>query len=284
MREYIEGHVRKSGYMAAAAVLTFAVLTGSAWAQSEVDDDNDPLESFNRAIFNFNLKFDRAILKPAAKGYRAVVPDILSPGSKGYQAVLREPGRNIIKNFLDNLRTPIILANDILQGKPGRAGRTVHRFLFNTTLGLGGLFDLVGSLGTEGHDEDFGQTLAVWGVGEGPYLVIPILGPRPPRDAIGLAVDSVLFDPLGYVDLAFYIGLGRTAIRGVDERSRHIESLDEIEETSIDFYATIRSLYRQRRSDEIRDGAPPPTIPIPNISLEFDEDDGKEQASLLSEN
>ncbi len=269
MREYIEGHVRKSGYMAASAVLTFAVLTGSAWAQGEVDDVNDPIEGFNRAIFNFNLKFDRAILKPAAKGYRAVLP---------------EPGRDIVKNFLDNLRTPIILANDILQGKPGRAGHTVHRFLFNTTLGLGGLFDLVGDLGMEGHDEDFGQTLAVWGVGEGPYLVLPILGPRPPRDAIGLAVDNVLFDPLGYVDLAFYIGLGRTAIRGVDERSRHIESLDEIEETSIDFYATIRSLYRQRRSDEIRDGAPPPTIPIPNISLEFDEDDGKEQASLLPEN
>jgi phospholipid-binding lipoprotein MlaA len=269
MREFFEGHVRKTGCAAAAAVVAIAVATGSAWAQSEVNEVNDPLESVNRAIFDFNLKIDRAILKPAAKGYRAVLP---------------EPGRDIIKNFLDNLRTPIILANDILQGKPGRAGITVHRFLFNTTLGLGGLFDLVGDLGLEGHDEDFGQTLAVWGVGEGPYLVIPILGPRPPRDAIGLAVDSVVFDPLGYVDLAFYIGLARTGTRAIDERSRHIESLDEIEETSIDFYATIRSLYRQRRNDEIRDGAPPPTIPIPTISLEFDEDEAKEQVSLLPEN
>ncbi len=277
MRENFKGQVRNVG-RAAALVVAIAVAAGSAWAQDATDDFNDPLESLNRAIFDFNLGFDRKILKPVAKGYRAVVP---------------APGRDMVRNFLNNLRTPVILANDILQGKPGRAGQTVHRFLFNSSLGMGGLFDLVGDPGANGqgvgvafHDEDFGQTLAVWGFGEGPYLVVPILGPAPPRDAIGLAVDNVAFDPFNFFDVAVLISLGRTATRAVDERSRHIESLDEIEETSIDFYATIRSLYRQRRNDEIRDGAAPPTIPIPTISLEFEfeEDEAKEQASLLQDN
>ena len=276
MRKNFKGNVCKGGSAAAAVVVAIAVAAGSAWAQDATDDFNDPFENLNRAVFNFNLGFDRKILKPVAKGYRAVVP---------------EPGRDMVKHFLNNLRSPVILANDILQGKPGRAGQTVHRFLFNTSLGLGGLFDLVGDPGANGqgvgvafHDEDFGQTLAVWGFGEGPYLVVPILGPAPPRDALGLAVDNVAFDPFNFFDVALLIGLGRTATRAVDERARHIESLDEIEETSIDFYATIRSLYRQRRNDEIRDGAAPPTIPIPTISLEFEEDEAKELVSLLRDN
>lgn len=280
MRKDFKGNVRKGGSAAAAVVsitVAIAVAAGSAWAQEATDDDfNDPFENLNRAVFEFNLGFDRKILKPVAKGYRAVVP---------------EPGRDMVKHFLNNLRSPIILANDILQGKPDRAGQTIHRFLFNTSLGLGGLFDLVGDPGANGqgvgvafHDEDFGQTLAVWGVGEGPYLVVPILGPAPPRDALGLAVDNVVFDPFNFFDVALLIGLGRTATRAVDERARHIESLDEIEETSIDFYATIRSLYRQRRNDEIRDGAAPPTIPIPTISLEFEEDEAKELVSMLRDN
>lgn len=265
MRDTIERHVRGVGRAAAVAAVAIMLSTGGAWAQDAENEINDPFEDFNRAIFEFNRVVDRALLRPLAEGYRFLLPQF---------------SRDMIMNFLDNLRTPVVLANDLLQGKVGRAGVTVHRFLFNSTFGFGGLFDFAGDMGMPGHDEDFGQTLAVWGFGEGPYLVLPLLGPAPPRDAIGLGVDT-FFDPLTYVDVALYVGLARTGTRVIDERSRHIESLDEIEQTSIDFYATIRSLYRQRRNDEIRDGAAPPTIPIPSISIDFEVDEGKEKVSLL---
>ena len=263
MRKNLQRYLRRAG--GALALLAIVMAIGGARAQDANNEVNDPLEDLNRGIFEFNRGVDRVLLKPLAEGYRLVLP---------------ESGRDMIMHFLDNLRTPIILANDLLQGKLDRAGITIHRFLFNSTFGIGGLFDVAGEFGREGHSEDFGQTLAVWGVGEGPYLVLPILGPAPPRDAIGLAVDTFI-DPLTYVEAAFVIGAARTGTRAVDERERHIESLDEIERTSIDYYATIRSLYRQRRNDEIRDGAAAPTIPIPSIGLEFEEDEGKEQASLL---
>lgn len=261
---------------ALAVVLTASV----AHAQDTDGEINDPFESFNRSIFDFNQELDRVVLRPLAEGYRFA---------------LGEPLRDMIKNFLDNLRTPIILANDLLQGKAGRAGQTLHRFIFNSTLGIGGLFDVVGgrlpdkeghlmSGDAEGavamHNEDFGQTLAVWGFGEGPYLVLPILGPAPPRDAIGLGVDT-LIDPLTYANIGIGWSLGRTALRGVDTRERHIELLDEIEEESIDFYAKIRSLYRQRRNDEIRDGEASEGIYIPSMSFNFEEDEGEEEVSLL---
>lgn len=247
----------------AGALMLFAV-TGGALAQ-DADEVNDPLEDFNRAIFEFNRGFDKVILKPLAEGYRFVLPEQL---------------RDVVKSFLDNLRTPIILANDLLQGKFGRAGITLNRFLFNSTFGIGGLVDIAGDLGMPGHDEDFGQTLGWWGAGEGFYLVLPIFGSAPPRDAIGLVVDTFL-DPLTYADIPFEWSFGRTAMRAVDTRARFIETLDEIEETSIDFYATMRSLYRQRRDDEIRDGGPAPSIPIPSISYDFEVDEGEDTASLL---
>ncbi len=261
---------------ALAVVLTASV----AHAQDTDGEINDPFESFNRSIFDFNQELDRIVLRPLAEGYRFV---------------LAEPFRDMVKNFLDNLRTPIILANDLLQGKAGRAGQTLHRFIFNSTFGIAGLFDVVGGRlpDKEGHlrsgggdravamhDEDFGQTLAVWGFGEGPYLVLPLLGPAPPRDAIGLGVDTLL-DPLTYANIGIGWSIGRTALRGVDTRERHIELLDEIEEESIDFYAKIRSLYRQRRIDEINDGEPSEGIDIPSLSFNFEEDEGEEVVSLL---
>ena len=265
MRNLVHSYSRGAARALAVALLAALMAAGGARAQDTNGEVNDPFENFNRSLFEFNLALDRALLKPVAEGYRFVVPEF---------------GRDMINNFLDNLRSPIILANDLLQGKLDRAGITLHRFLFNSTFGFGGLFDMVGDMGLEGHDEDFGQTLAVWGLGEGPYLMLPFLGPAPPRDAVGLVAD-IAVDPLTYVNLAFTLRAARTGGRFVDERSRHIESLDEIEETSIDFYATIRSLYRQRRNDQIRDGAPPPTIPIPSIGLQFEEDEDKERVSSL---
>ena len=272
------------GRALATGALAVILTTGVARAQDTNGEINDPFESFNRSIFDFNLELDRIVLRPLAEGYRFA---------------LGEPLRDMIKNFLDNLRTPIILANDLLQGKAGRAGQTLHRFIFNSTFGIAGLLDVVGGRlpDSDGnlrsgdaavesggavamHDEDFGQTLAVWGFGEGPYLVLPIIGPAPPRDAIGLGVDT-LIDPLTYANIGLAWSFGRTALRGVDRRERHIELLDEIEEESIDFYAKIRSLYRQRRADEIRDGAPSEGIYIPSFSFNFEEDEGKEVVSIL---
>jgi phospholipid-binding lipoprotein MlaA len=141
-------------------------------AQVVGEDDNDPLEGLNRGIFEFNRVVDGVLIKPAAQIYRGVLP---------------QQAQDSVRSFLRNLRSPVILANDVLQGDMDRAGSTIGRFLVNTTLGIGGLFDVASELGMPFHDEDFGQTLAVWGVGEGPYLVLPLLGPSNPRDAVGLA-------------------------------------------------------------------------------------------------
>jgi phospholipid-binding lipoprotein MlaA len=202
---------------------------------------NDPLEPFNRGVFSFNRTVDGLVLKPAAQIYRGVVP---------------ETGRNMVHNFLENWTAPVVVANSLLQGDMDRATIALGRFFINTMAGLLGTIDVARELGGEGHrDEDFGQTLAVWGVGEGPYLVLPILGPSNPRDAVGLAVDSVL-DPWSEVFLDTPKELARSGVTAVDTRSRYIDQIDELEATSVDFYAAIRSLYRQRRVAEIRNGDP----------------------------
>jgi phospholipid-binding lipoprotein MlaA len=202
--------------------------------------ENDPLEGFNRAMFNVTLKADKAVLRPTALAYRAVVP---------------EPIRLSIRNFLANLNTPVILANDVLQGEVNRAGITFLRAGINTTVGIGGLLDVATRWGYPRHSEDFGQTLAVYGVGEGFYLFIPLLGPGNPRDVFGYAVDF-LFDPLFYVKWGneFYVPYVRYGVDLLDVRERNIETLDEIERNSLDYYASVRSLYRQTRANEIRNG------------------------------
>ena len=219
---------------------------------------SDPLEPLNRAIFSFNLGLDKALLRPLAAAYNTVLPD---------------PVRDGVRNFLNNLRTPIVLANDVLQGEIGRAGETVGRFLLNSTIGVGGLFDIATEFGFEFHDEDFGQTLAVWGVGEGPYLMLPILGPSNPRDAVGL-VGEYFADPVviwtNNTDREWIL-YARTGVDAVDRRSRNVKTLEELERTSLDFYAAVRSLYRQRRMDEIRNGESGDPVGIPSITFDLDE-------------
>ena len=230
---------------------------------------NDPLEPLNRAIFGFNLAIDKALLRPVSIAYRDVIP---------------KPGRDGVRNFLDNLENPVVLANDVLQGSPQRAGTTVGRFVINSTIGIAGLLDVATGFGLERHDEDFGQTLGVWGFPEGPFLMLPILGPSPPRDSVGLVVDYFI-DPLTYVfenNDVEWLSVVRYGVRAVDSRSRSIETLDEIERTAIDFYATVRSLYRQQRMDEIRNGEPSPLISVPEITLEFDEG-GADEVLLVAE-
>lgn len=214
-------------------------------ALEEFEALNDPLEPANRVMFDVNMAADRYFLKPVAKGYRTALP--AAP-------------RNGIRNVLNNLESPLIFANDLLQGEIDRAGITLVRFIFNSTIGLGGLFDVVKNEGYPRHTEDFGQTLAVWGAPEGPYLVLPLLGPRSVRHGVGTAVEWIA-DPVDYLldDIAGQWAVyTRTAVDIVDSRSRNIESFEAIEKSSIDLYATVRSAYRQRREQEIANGADTP--------------------------
>jgi phospholipid-binding lipoprotein MlaA len=214
------------------------------------EEANDPIEPLNRSTFAFNLFLDHNIFKPVAEAYRWVPPPI----------------RSGVHNIAQTLRQPALIANFVLQGEFRAAGDTLFRLAFNLTVGFGGLFDAADQIAhVKARDTDFGVTLAKWGAGEGPYLMLPVLGPSNPRDGVGLGVDSAL-DPLGYY-IPFVASIGRGAVEGVDKREPLIEPLDELERTSIDYYAALRSLYRQHRQDAIRGGKPGTTnIPAPSIS------------------
>ena len=222
-----------------------AVKTGKAQpCATENGDVNDPWEGWNRGVFAINHAIDRVIVRPIAVVYRAVLPPFARDG---------------VHNFLHNLNSPVIFANDILQGEFDRAGNTMARFVINSTIGAGGLFDMAVRFGEPGHDEDFGQTLAVWGVKEGPYIYALVLGPSNMRDLTGFAVDLAL-NPLTWVnwgdDELEYAPYYRYGLTAIDIRARNLETLDDIEKTSVDFYAALRSLYRQHRDDEIRNNQP----------------------------
>ena len=219
---------------------------------AEEEDFNDPLEDTNRAIFDFNQMVDRNVLVPVAKAYRTVLPEVI---------------RDSLRDFLHNLRAPLIFANDALQGDFVLAGQTFARFTLNSTLGVGGLIDVAGRWGQlPYHEQDLGVTFGVWGVPEGPYLVVPVLGPSNPRDLSGQVAEG-FGDPFNYIVTGnpytlYWIPFVRGGVSGVDQRSRYIETLNDIERTSLDYYATIRSLYRQRRAALIRhekeQNLPPP--------------------------
>ncbi|WP_425450002.1 MlaA family lipoprotein [Virgifigura deserti] len=223
--------------------------------QAAYEEANDPLEPMNRYFFEVNYALDELLLKPAAGWYYTALPNPVQDG---------------IRNFLRNLRSPVILANDLFQGEMDRAGDTIGRFAINSTIGLLGLFDVAAELGMPFHDEDFGQTLAVASVGEGPYLVIPLLGPSNPRDLTGRIVDF-LIDPLDYLVQDDAFSYGRGATEGIDTRARNLKTLDEIRASSIDYYATMRSLYRQRRNAEIRNGQSDSDA-FPGVTFEEDFD------------
>lgn len=210
---------------------------------AEAEGTDDPFEKENRAIFDFNNQVDKMVLVPVANGYRAVLP---------------EPVRDSIHNVLQNLDEPIIFANDVLQARPDLAATTATRFIVNSTAGVGGLFDVASKANLPFHSNDLGVTFAVWGLGEGPYLMLPILGPSNVRDAIGEGGDAYA-DPGNIVASDYHYvwaSFVRAGTQGIDERSRNIETLADIERTSLDYYATIRSLYRQRRAAEIRHEQP----------------------------
>jgi phospholipid-binding lipoprotein MlaA len=229
-------------------------LPADSFAQAmDFEEDNDPLEGLNRGIFEFNRVVDGVLIKPLAQIYRGVLP---------------QQAQDSVRSFLRNLRTPAILVNDVLQGDMDRAGTTISRFLVNTTLGIAGLFDVATELGIPFHDEDFGQTLAVWGIGEGPYLVLPILGPSNPRDAVGLASEWFL-DPVNIYarnEDQDWVPWVRGGLTGIDARARSIDVLEELERTSLDYYAAIRSLYRQQRNNQILNNRAADEPKAPSVS------------------
>ncbi|MBS0472857.1 MAG: VacJ family lipoprotein [Proteobacteria bacterium] len=224
------------------ATVGVLLLAGAlAGCATDPSGQNDPYEQTNRSIFALDQGFDHAIARPVAVFYNHAVPGFARDG---------------VHNFLSNLDSPVIFANDVLQGEATRAGTTFSRAVVNSTFGIGGLIDVAGKLGLPGHEEDFGQTLGVWGVDEGPYLVLPFAGPSNPRDVVGMGGD-IAMDPFTYMkwnNSTLHMMI-RSGLGIVDLRARNVDALDQIERTSVDLYATTRSLYRQHRNAEIRNGA-----------------------------
>ena len=208
-------------------------------AVAEFKETNDPFEPSNRVFYAINDGLDMVLLRPLAQAYRFVVPDVV---------------RSRTHNVLTNLGTPVTLINDMMQGKPRRAGDTLMRMLVNTTFGVLGLFDVATDWGWPAHESDFGITLAVWGMPDGAYLFLPILGPSNPRDAVGFGVDIGL-DPFTYGGGAAFKDLSyfRFGMGAIDARERVLDDLDKVTKQALDPYATIRSLARQRRQSQIDD-------------------------------
>lgn len=203
---------------------------------------NDPFESYNRAVFKFNAGVDKILIHPTLKAYRTVVPRIARTG---------------VRNFFRNLKSPIIFVNQVLQGDVLGARDVFVRATVNTLLGIGGLFDLAGYEGIEYETEDFGQTLAVWGVDHGPYVVVPFLGPSSLRDYIGYGVDSFA-DPVRL----YYHNVDREEVYYAKLAGDYVllrlelmDVLEDLEQTSFDYYAATRSTYYQNRAALIADSS-----------------------------
>lgn len=228
------------------ALVLCAALTLSACAKSADPrtgmkaEISDPIEPVNRAIFAFNNVLDIILIEPAAKIYNAVFPGFVRDG---------------VQNFMRNLRAPLIIANDLLQGDVGGAGTAAARFVINTTAGIGGLIDVAAMQGITHNPEDFGQTLAVWGMGDGMYLVLPVLGPSSLRDGAGMAVDAFA-DPLriwSFNQGREWIYYTRNLVEGFDNRARLVSAVEDLRRNSLDYYAAVRSAYAQKRGSLVRD-------------------------------
>jgi phospholipid-binding lipoprotein MlaA len=229
-------------------LLSLLMVGGCAALPSGKADPRDPWERFNRGTFKFNDALDRAIARPVAKAYVKVMPRVVRTG---------------VSNALSNLDTVPTIINDALQGKMRQAGHDSARFLLNSTLGLGGLFDPASAAGLDANDEDLGQTLGKWGMKSGPYIVLPVLGPSSARDAFSRAADTYL-EPIWYLEddstryLYRFVDL-------LDQRASLLE-LDSQLERSYDRYAFVRNAWLQRREYQVKDGN------VEDQSLELEEE------------
>jgi len=241
-------------------LVVLAVVTLTGCASTHAKNPADPLESFNRGVYQFNDAVDKAIAKPVAQGYNAVMP---------------VPGKVMVSNFFSNLDDVIITINDLLQFKFTQAASDGSRFLFNSTFGVFGLLDVTPQL--EKHNEDFGQTLGYWGMGSGPYIVLPILGPSTLRDGVGLYADSRP-SKLRRVDhIRSRNQLYLT--KAINHRSQLLDQEKVLDEAALDRYEFIRDAYLLRRQSLVYDGNPPrekyddeeengfeyKQVPIPNV-------------------
>ncbi len=221
----------------ACAVLALALLVGGCAAR-QPGAANDPIEPFNRKIFWFNDTLDVYVLEPVAKGWDFIAPDAV---------------QRALRNFFGNLEFPVVLVNDVLQGKPLDAVTDVGRFAVNTTAGVLGFFDPATGWGLEANNEDTGQTFGWWGIPPGPYLVLPFFGPSNPRDAIGRVGDSALrvysyFAPI-------YVSLGVNAVDVINLRALYLQEVADAKEAAVDYYAFVRDAYTQRRARLVSDSA-----------------------------
>jgi phospholipid-binding lipoprotein MlaA len=271
-----QARIRFSRTLSILLLASLVALTGAcAHAPPESDVDayadyeraNDPLEPMNKVIFAFNMGLDKVLVRPVAKTYLKVVP---------------RPARRGLGNFIANLMEPFTAANALLQGKPGVASRALSRFLVNSTIGIGGLFDpATKHWGIKQHTEDLGQTFAVWGIPSGPYLMLPFFGPSNLRDATGFA-GEILYDPVGMaIDRANVANIGnsdisaltaaRISLDALDARARNDELIDELHQTE-DAYTLARSAYRQNRLFDISDGKVVSTEEDEDMFEDFDEE------------
>ena len=209
-------------------------------ARASYDRANDPAEPTNRVIFAGNQWLDRNALQPVARAYKNHLPDRVQKS---------------LHNVTRNLKAPVVLMNDTLQANFGRAWTTTQRFAVNSTIGGAGLFDVATDWDLPSHDADFGQTFGVWGIGPGPTLQLPLLGPSNVRDAAGIGVGFVA-DPLNYLPGSAIqtIQLAGAGVGAIDQRAEMLSATDELEKTSVDYYAAIRSAYAQRRAALVEEG------------------------------
>jgi phospholipid-binding lipoprotein MlaA len=216
-------------------------LSGCATIEDDYRDPRDPMESYNRAMHTFNDELDKAIIKPLAEGYRTITP---KPVDRG------------ITNFFSNLDDVVSAVNNLLQFKLHRAASDVGRVVVNSTIGILGFFDVATNMDMPRYDEDFGQTLGAWGMGPGPYFVLPILGPSSIRDTFGLVADWYT-DPVRYVkgdDWRY----GLVGLRGIDMRADLLTASKVLDEAALDPYNFTRDAYLQKRRNDVYDDNPPP--------------------------
>ena len=232
------------GWPRTANALALALVTAlcgcASLSSGNESQSDDPLEPLNRTVFDLNTELDTAIIRPVAEAYRSIVPEF---------------ARDRIRSFIDNLAEPRIFANDVLQGRFNAAGYTFARFTLNTFAGIGGLFDVATKQGMPKQTGDFGETLYMWGVDSGPYVVLLLFGPSNVRDAFGLGVDLYTTPPslivTGHAGTVTNIVVG--TVDGMDLRARNIETLDEIKASALDYYTHMKSIVRQHRDAQLRD-------------------------------